>query len=94
MYHSTRVLSVLRRNFTLPSNSTNENKAVFHFNPVGWKRNCTITHFVSLDNSNLGIFGAAAYLLRGGIDFTYVSIGYTYLPTYGVNHVVKIYGRL
>jgi hypothetical protein len=47
----------------------------------------------TFDISNNGRNGAAAYLLRGGIDITYVSIGYIYLPYYGVNHVVEIYGR-
>jgi len=93
VYHSTRVLSVFRGNFTLPRNFINEDKAVFQFPPPGARRNVTIIHFVSLDNSNLGRNGAVAYLLRGGIVFTYVSIGYTYLPTYGVNHRVEIYGR-
>jgi len=93
MYHSTRVLSVFRGNVTLPRNSINQNKAVFNFPPEGWRRNWTITHVVSLDISNHGRNGAAAYLLRGGIDFTYVSIGYNYIPTYGVIHVVAIYGR-
>jgi hypothetical protein len=86
-------LSVFRGNFTLPRNSTNVDKAVFHFNLPRARIEGTITHFVSLDNSNLGRNGAVAYLLLGGIDFTYVSIGYTYLPAYGVNHLVEIYGR-
>jgi hypothetical protein len=86
-------LSVFRGNFTLPRNFINENKSVFQFPPEGVRRNWTIIHLVSLDNSNHGKNGAVAYLVRGGTDFTYISIGYTYLPTHGVNHLVEINGR-
>jgi len=93
MYPSTRVLSVFRGNFTLPRNSNNENKAVFHFPEDDVRDNWTITHFVSLDISTHGNSGGTAYLVAGGIDFVYVSIGYNYFPTYGMDHRVEIYGR-
>jgi hypothetical protein len=86
-------LSVFRGNFTLPRNVINEDKSVFHFPTPGMRRNWTITHFISQDISNHGRNGAAAYLVWGGIDFSYLSIGYRYFPNYGVNHRVEIYGR-
>ena len=93
MYHSTRVLSVFRGNFTLPRNFINENKAVFPVPREVVKRNWTITHVLSVDISNHGRNGAMAYLVRGGIDFVHVTIGYNYLPTHGVHHLVEVYGR-
>ena len=89
----THVLSVFRGNFTLQRNSINQNKAVFQLHPKGVRCNWTITHFLSLDISNHGTYGAVAYLVRGGIGSDYVSIGYTYLPTYGMDHLLEIYGR-
>jgi hypothetical protein len=93
VYHSTRVLSVFRGNFTIPRNSNNENKEVLQFPPDGVEGQRTITHFISLDISNTGTNGAIPYLLRGGIGFVRVSIGYNYRPAYGMNHYVEIYGR-
>jgi hypothetical protein len=93
VYHSKHVSSDFRGNVTLPRNFIKEDKAVFQYPTEGVRPNGTITHFFSLDNSNHDRNGAVACLIRGGIGFVYVSIGYNYLPTYGMNHLVEIYGR-
>jgi hypothetical protein len=93
VYHPTRVLSVFRGNFTVPRGTTNTDKAAFRFPSEGIHPKWNITNFISLDISGSRSTGAIAYLMRGGIGFAHVSIGYTYRPYYGVLHQVEIYGR-